>query len=246
MFESLRHQLGAGINRDMIDQQHILVSNLLKHQSKRDFPCESMRNGFIDGTKCQSSERKGNLFRLPVIAHRTKAKYILQQALVLENRQWENFLHFIKMYLGMEEWFHHSNYKQEVRIARDSIGRVLQSLQRFFPRPEKTNSYNIPKMHGMTKMQTYMTLFGSGINFYGGPGKAAHKTFVKSAGQKTQRRISEFAQQTAYQYYCMRVSSRASDIINPEVNIFYQANDDGIDSITNINHRNDIRIELSG
>jgi hypothetical protein len=39
-------------------------------------------------------------------------------------------------------------------------------------------------MHGMTKMQFYIQLFGSGMNFYGGPDEAAHKTFVKSAGQK--------------------------------------------------------------
>jgi hypothetical protein len=54
-------------------------------------------------------------------------------------------------------------------------------------------------MHGMTKMQSYIKLFGSGMNFYGGPGEAAHKTFVKSAGQKTQQRVSKFAQQTAHQ-----------------------------------------------
>jgi hypothetical protein len=39
-------------------------------------------------------------------------------------------------------------------------------------------------MHGMTKMQSYIQRLGSGMNFYGGPGEAAHKTFVKSAGQK--------------------------------------------------------------
>ncbi len=65
-------------------------------------------------------------------------------------------------------------------------------------------------MHGMTKMQSYIKLFGSGMNFYGGPGEAAaHKTFVKSDGQKTQRRVSKFAQQTAHQYYNMMLSSRA-------------------------------------
>jgi hypothetical protein len=39
-------------------------------------------------------------------------------------------------------------------------------------------------MHGMTKMQSYIKLFRSGMNIYGGPGEAAHKTFVKAAGQK--------------------------------------------------------------
>ena len=64
-------------------------------------------------------------------------------------------------------------------------------------------------MHGTTKMQSYIKLFSSGINFYGGPGETAHKTFVKSAGQKTQRRVSKFAQQTAHQYYNMMLSSCA-------------------------------------
>ncbi len=53
-------------------------------------------------------------------------------------------------------------------------------------------------------------LFGSGINFYGGPGESAHKQFIKLPGQRTQSRVSEFAQQTALQYYNMLVSSHAA------------------------------------
>ncbi len=65
-------------------------------------------------------------------------------------------------------------------------------------------------MHGITKMQDYMTLFGSGINFYGGPGESAHKQFIKIPGQRTQQRVSEFAQQTSLQYYNILVSSHAA------------------------------------
>jgi hypothetical protein len=56
MYESLRDQMGGGKDRDLIDKQHILISNLIKRQSERDFPRGSMRNGHIGGTKCQSSE----------------------------------------------------------------------------------------------------------------------------------------------------------------------------------------------
>ncbi len=52
-------------------------------------------------------------------------------------------------------------------------------------------------MHRITKIQEYMALFGSRINFFGGPGKSAHKQFIKIPGQRTQQRVSEFAQQTA-------------------------------------------------
>ncbi len=86
----------------------------------------------------------------------------------------------------MEEWFHVSIDKDEDNSSRGAISKVLTSLQKFFPRSEHTNGYRLPKMHGMTEMQSYIKRFGSGMNFYGGPVEAAHKTFVKSAGQKTQ------------------------------------------------------------
>ena len=38
MFESLRDQMGGGKDRDLIDRQHILISNLIKRQSEHDFP----------------------------------------------------------------------------------------------------------------------------------------------------------------------------------------------------------------
>ena len=44
--------------------------------------------------------------------------------------------------------------KREVKDARREIAKVLRSLQQFFPRNDNTYGYNIPKMHGMTKMQT--------------------------------------------------------------------------------------------
>jgi hypothetical protein len=55
-----------------------------------------------------------------------------------------------------------------------------------FPRNTNTNGYNLPKMHGITKMKEYMMLFGSRINFYGGSGESAHKQFIKIARQRTQ------------------------------------------------------------
>ena len=51
MFESLRFHLGGGIDCDYIDQEHVVVNNMIKRQSKRDFPRGSMRNGLFDGTK---------------------------------------------------------------------------------------------------------------------------------------------------------------------------------------------------
>ena len=62
MFKLLHHQLGAGKDHDYIDLEHVVVSNNIKPQSERDFSQGSMHNGRINGTKCKSSEQKGNLF----------------------------------------------------------------------------------------------------------------------------------------------------------------------------------------
>ncbi len=63
MFESLQWQIGGGKIRDDVDKLHIRVYMFVKRQSERDFPRGAIRNGIIDGTKCQSEERKGNLFQ---------------------------------------------------------------------------------------------------------------------------------------------------------------------------------------
>jgi hypothetical protein len=166
-----------------------------------------MRNGLIDGTKCQSSEQKGNLFRLLCIAHTTNGSCVMKKSLSLSDTKWKQSIEFLKLYLGMEEWSHDSNNKVEVINARPQIAKVLWSLQHFFPRNSNPNGYKLPKMHGITNMQEYMMLFGSGINFHGEPGKSAHKQFIKITGQRTQQRVGEFAQQTALQYYKILVSS---------------------------------------
>ncbi len=67
----------------------------------------------------------------------------------------------------MEEWFHDCNEKEEVNNARPQIANVLMMLQDFFKREEGTNGYCIPKMHGMTKFQSYMKRYGSAMIFFG-------------------------------------------------------------------------------
>ncbi len=68
-----------------------------------------------------------------------------------------------------------------------------------------------------------MRLFRGGINFYGGPGKSAHKQFIEIPGQRTQQRVSEFAQQTALQYYNMLVSGYAAQECQIRSNFYKQS-----------------------
>ena len=80
-------------------------------RKQQDFPRGSMRNGLIDGTKCQSLESKGNLSRLLCIAYTTSGSAVLKRCLKLF---WKQFIAFLKLYLCMEEWSHDANDKNEV------------------------------------------------------------------------------------------------------------------------------------
>ena len=94
-------------------------------------------------------------------------------------------------------------------------------------------------------MQEYMKLFGSGINFYSGPGESAHKQFIKIPGQRTQRRVSEFAQQTALQYHNMLVSGYATKECLFEMNNRKQHGGDD-DQMETTSPPEDLSISLQG
>jgi hypothetical protein len=166
----------------------------------------------------------------------------------LSDIQWRKFIHFLKSYLAIEEWFPYSNDKDEVNSSRGKISKVLTSIQKFFPRLEHTNGYRLPEMHGMTKMQSYIERFGSGMNFYGGPGEAAHKSFVKSAGQKTQRRVGKFVQQTAHQYYNYMLSTHAMQHLAYVSSCLIQSGTEDLARQPDIDtdEEDDVHINLSG
>jgi hypothetical protein len=62
IFKSLCQQIGGDKDYDFMDQQHVIISTIIKQQSERDFPRGSMHNRLIDGTKCQSSKTKEIFF----------------------------------------------------------------------------------------------------------------------------------------------------------------------------------------
>ncbi len=83
------------------------------------------------------------------------------------------------------------------------------------------------------------------INFFGGPGESAHKQFIKIPGQRTQQRVSEFAQQTALQYYNMLVSSHAVPDCQARSNIYkHSGNTDKDFDCTEI--KREVVIDMSG
>ena len=78
------------------------------------------------------------------------------------------------------------------------------------------------------------------MNFYGGTGEASHKHMVKAPGQKTQRKVSKFATQTASQYYNMLIIQKASNCIGR------QAVPHGVHEMVFDNVDDDVTFECKG
>ena len=214
MVESLQCRIPGGRTVVDLNNQHERMFNRIRRQSMRDLPRGSVRNGLLETTRCQSSERKGNMFLLLCIAESADGELILRHHLNYTNKHWKQWKELLKLYLSMEEWFHDARSKEEVNRARDVVSDVISNIQFYFPCTNDSQGYNIPKMHALAKMIDYIVLFGSAMNFYGGPGEASHKSFVKAPGLKTQRRVCEFASQVADQYYTMMVARKACKYVD--------------------------------
>ena len=132
MMESLRLLLPGGRSIAELNELHVRTTYCIKRQSERDFPRGSIRNGIIDTTRCQSSERRGNLFLLLCIAHTVDGSRILQNGLGYSSTHWKKWVRLLKLYLCLSEWLHDSRPKYEVENSRIAIGEVIKGCPAFF------------------------------------------------------------------------------------------------------------------
>ena len=199
---------------NQLDKTRLELSRDLTRNCERGNPRGSSRNGITDSTKTQASERRGDMSQLLLLSFTSTGKRLLTTALSKYGITIKRFQEFLKSYLAMEAWFHSNNPKTEVDGSRRHIAKVLKEMQAVFPRANNNKKddanpmviydgvgWEFPKMHGMTKFKTYMKLFGSAINFYGGHGESHHKYFVKAPGENTQRIVSEFVAQLSQRVY---------------------------------------------
>ena len=188
---------------DIMELVHRKLHYTKNRNSERDLPKSCSRTGLFMNTRCGATERRGNLFLLLCLSHTSSVSTRLESILSDRGVSLDKFQLCLKLYLAMEEWFHSVNKKEEVEDSRKLIGYVIDLIKKVFPRGEVKNGqgWKIPKMHGLTKMQTFIKLFGCGINFFGGPGETFHKKFVKDTGNNTQGRADSFSSQCAQRYY---------------------------------------------
>ena len=196
-----------------IEHVHQMMHSSKKRNSERDLPPSASRTGLLKNTLVNAVERRGNLNLLLCMTYTDHIYNLLHPVLAKHGSSIEEMQDCLKLYLSMEEWFHDHNPKEQVKSSRDLIARVIKLVQKVFPRTDG-HGWNLPKMHGLTKMQYYICLFGSGINFFGGPGECNHKRLVKDTGNNTQGRVDCFSSQVAIRYYesvLLDIAKKTSD-----------------------------------
>jgi len=199
IFDFLMNIIGdKGIGKFLmhdIETVHHNLNHRLRRNSERDFPIGLDRNGCMNNTLVNASERRGNLFRLLCICHTDQISVRMKDILLQKNVQIKDFIRCIKLYLSFEEWRHSTNLKAEVESSRTVISVMVKLIQKCFPRTDNDESeigqgWKFPKMHALTKFVDYMILFGSAINFFGGIGECNHKKFIKDTGCNTLKRTN--------------------------------------------------------
>ena len=112
-----------------LDELHQELSYILSRNSERDRPLNSVRNGIIDSTKTQSSELLGNFYSLLCLSYTAHGRESLAHALGSDDAI-DDFRECIKLYLGMEAWFHAVKGRGQ-KCSRDGSQCVDSFLQGF-------------------------------------------------------------------------------------------------------------------
>jgi hypothetical protein len=227
IFESLRKMIGksnAGTRASTcVERVFLKIHRDLSRNSERDLPHGSSNSGLLKSARIWASQRQGNVLRLLCLIYTSEVQDVLDPILRKHGCSLVKMAKFLKLYLGMEAWFHTENKKNKVHLARYLIGTVIQMLIDLFPRGGQ--GWHLPKVHGLTQMQEFIILFGSGSNFDTDTGESNHQMFVKDTGTITQKRKDRFVEQTAHHFYQHLVVKIAASSVDSMEKLMFETPD---------------------
>lgn len=174
--------VSAGSNKQKtMHQIDILHQNLVSeasHQSEKDMPRMSDRNGITDGTRMTASERVGNMFILLCVMHTEHGKELFLEGCQVSGVTLHQIRECLKLQLGFEKWVNDSNPIQDMDRATTLLADLITHIKTAFPRTSG-NGWSLPKIHSLSKMLHYMKQFGKAKKFSGQVGERVLKKIVK-------------------------------------------------------------------
>ena len=208
MFSCLSDIIGLGKTKEkeklQLDCLHQVLTSQSTHQSEKDFPRTSMRNGITDGTKMSGKERVGNMAILLCLTYTKEGRELLMPGLTHNNTSMKDFRHCMKLMLSFFQWVHQPNLKWKVDKAQCLVVEMLTLLKHCFPRHEG-NGWKIPKYHLWCLMLRYVKMFGSASVFDGSTGERFLKSIVKDLVHNTQKVPAKLVEQLSVRKYDLDV-----------------------------------------
>ena len=115
------------------DLHHSLVKDA-EQQSERDFPCMSICNGIIDGTKMCGSKRVGNCFVLFCVMHTHLGQKLMGKEMNKGKISMKRFKNCLKLYLFLERWVIEPHPQSQVCRSPKVLGNLINMINDYFPR----------------------------------------------------------------------------------------------------------------
>ena len=130
---------------------HQFLASQSTHQSEKDFPRTSVRNGITDGSKMGGMERVGNLAILLCATYTKDAKTLLRDGIRTNRSSMTDVRHCMKLMLSFYQWLHEPSLEANNAKAHRLVVEMLTLLKQCFPR-KKGNGWKITKFHLWTQM----------------------------------------------------------------------------------------------
>ena len=166
----------------------------LSRQSDRDLPRTHFFSNYTT-VSCKNASEMTGILVVFLIMFSTKEGNVIDKELGGDRAS--AFMHVLELMLLLETFCKaQQNKRNEVTLLRQFMPRLLETLKTTLNRSEG-NGMKIIKFHLLLHFADDILRFGVMSNFDSAMGESHHKSEAKKPAQRTQRRKSDFEEQTA-------------------------------------------------
>ena len=181
------------------------IRHVLYHNSERDLPRMSNRNGFFNVASLTSDEVRGNFIGMVVMMHTTYGQNLMKPHFDAAGINFKDLKRTCLLILAWERFYLSPQKRTDVLASFYATQRLQSRIIKHIPREERkkdekregSRGYMITKFHGMLLVASIMLRLGCLKAVDTAKNEQLHKDFVKNHYQQTQRIPGRFCTQIA-------------------------------------------------
>jgi hypothetical protein len=182
---------------------------LIYHNSERDLPRMSNRNGFFNVTSLTSDEVRGNFLGMVVMMHTTYGKNLMKPFFDAKGISFNELKLTCLLIMAWERFYLSPKKRSDVIASFYATQRLQKRIVKHIPREvrkkddkrEGCRGYMITKFHGMLLCASIMLRLGCLKAVDTEKNEQLHKDLVEKHFQQTQRIPERFSSQIAQADY---------------------------------------------